>query len=143
MSENSMRLNDSERPSWKQKWNRFLEFPSICFIICVPKNCYDEGGSVAEIVPFPAEMIDRNRDLSGLLPAKIFHIHVQYKIDDNEFPQPGDPEYCGTYTPPAPYNYRKTETKKEPESLRRSDYSRRLSQKLDDALMNQSHFWDD
>ncbi len=131
------------RVPWKQKWDTSLESPSMCFIICAPKNCADEGGPLVEIIPFPTEKIDHNRDLSGLPPAKIFCFPIFYRVPDREFILPGDTEYCGTFTPQAPCNYKKTETEKEPERSRRSDYCRRLSQKLGDAQMNQSHFWDD
>jgi len=46
-----------------------------------------------------------NRSNSNKNPIggnKVLRFPVFYRVD-TRVPEPGDPDYCGTYTPPAPY----------------------------------------
>jgi hypothetical protein len=66
---------------------------------------------VAEIIPFPVDKIDRKPDSLDLAPVKILRFPVFYRVPDREFIEPSDPDYFGTYTPQAPYNSKKPESK--------------------------------
>jgi hypothetical protein len=49
----------------------------------------------------------KNSNKVSISGNKVLRFPVFYRVDTRT-PKPGDPDYCGTYTPPAPYGTKVT-----------------------------------